>query len=245
MHGKVALVTGGSRGIGRAAAEALARRGAAVVLSYAERADAAAEVVAGIEGGGGWALAVQARMDGDPAPVRALFAAALEAYGRLDALVLNAGVARFGPVATFDEPEVAAMLATNVTSTFFAFQHAAEHLADGGRIVAVSAAMTAVGYPGTMLYAATKGAIEQMALSASKDLGARNITVNVVAPGATETDLYLGLSTEASRGAARARSPMGRLGTPADVGDAIALLCADEARWVSGQVIRVHGAALW
>ena len=244
LAGKVAIVTGGSRGIGRAAAEALGQRGATVVVNYAERADAAAEVVAAIEAAGGRALAVQERLDG-PEPVRRLFEATIEAFGGVDLLVLNAGTARFAPVDTFDEAEVDAMLATNVKATFFAFQEAARHLRDGGRIVAVSAAMTAVGYPNTLLYAGTKGAIEQFALAASKELGGRGITVNVVAPGATETDLYLGLSTEASRKVAADRSPMGRLATPADIGDAIAMLCSDETRWVSGQIIRVNGAALW
>lgn len=244
LTGKVAIVTGASRGIGRAAAEALGRRGASVVVNFAERADAAAEVVDAIEAEGGRALAVQARLDGR-APVERLFAIAIEAFGGVDALVLNAGTARFAPVATFDEAEVDAVLATNVKATFFAFQQAAEHLRPGGRIVAVSAALTAVGYPNTMLYAGTKGAVEQFALAASKELGPKDITVNVVAPGATETDLYLGLSTEASREVAKGRSPMGRLAAPADVGDAIAMLCGNEARWVSGQIVRVNGAALW
>jgi len=244
LSGKVAIVTGASRGIGRAAAVGLGRRGATVVVNYAERADAAAEVVSEIEAAGGQAMPVPARLDG-AAPVEHLFATTVDAYGGVDVLVLNAARARFGAVASFDEDEVAATLATNITATFFAFQQAAAHLRPGGRIVAVSAAMTAVGYPGTLLYAGTKGAIEQFALAAAKELGEREITVNVVAPGATETDMYLGLSTEASREVAKGRSPMGRLATPEDIGDAIVMLCSDEARWVSGQIVRVSGAALW
>lgn len=242
--GKVALITGGSRGIGRAAALALGERGASVVVNYSQRADAAGEVVALIEAAGGRATAVQAKL-GSRESVAGMFEATLDAYGRIDILVLNAGIARFAPVDAFDESEVDEALTTNVKAAFFAFQQAAEHMEAGGRIIAVSASMTSVGYPNTMLYAGTKGAVEQFALAAAKELGSRSISVNVIAPGATETDLYLGLSTEESRDLARRRSPTGRIATPSDIGDAIALLCGHEARWISGQIIRVNGAALW
>ena len=241
---KVAIVTGAGRGIGSAIARALGREGASVVVNYARNHDAARDTVAAIEAMGGRALAVQASLDG-AAPVRALFEQALSAFGRLDILVNNAAVARFGPVATVTEAEVDATIATNVKATFYAFQQAAAHMADGGRIVNISAALTRVGYDNTLLYAGTKGAIEQFGLAASKELGKRGIVVNTIGPGATETELYIGLSTEAGRAAAAQRSPFGRIAKPEDIADVVVFLCGPEARWLSGQIIRVNGAALF
>jgi 3-oxoacyl-[acyl-carrier protein] reductase len=127
---------------------------------------------------------------------------------------------------------------------FFCLQQAAKHMADGGRIVAISAAMTTVGRPNTILYAGAKAALEMFARAAAKELGPRGITVNVVSPGATKTELYLGLSTEASRSEAAKRSPFGRIGQPEDIADVVAFLSSDEARWVSGQTIVANGGAI-
>ena len=241
---KVAIVTGGGRGIGSAIAKALGRQGASVVVNYARNHDTAKATVAAIEAAGGRGLAVQALLDG-AAPVRALFEATLSAFGRLDILVNNAAVARFGPVSTVSEAEVDATIATNMKATFYCFQQAAVHMADGGRIVSISAALTRVGYDNTLLYAGTKGAIEQFGLAASKELGRRGIVVNTVGPGATETELYVGLSTEAGRTAAAQRSPFGRIAKPEDIADVVVFLCGPDARWLSGQIIRVNGAALF
>ena len=244
LAGKVAIVTGGGRGIGAAIAKALGREGASVAVNYARNHDAAKETVAAIEAAGSRALAVQALLDG-AAPVRTLFEKALSAFGRLDILVNNASVARFGPVATVTEAEVDATIATNVKATFYAFQQAAAHMADDGRIVNISAALTRVGYDNTLLYAGTKGAIEQFGLAASKEFGKRGIVVNTIGPGATETELYIGLSTEAGRAAAAQRSPFGRIAKPDDIADVVVFLCGPDARWLSGQIIRVNGAALF
>ena len=241
---KVAIVTGGGRGIGSAIARALGREGASVVVNYARNHETAKDTVAAIEAMGGRAIAVQASLDG-AAPVRALFEQTLSAFGRLDILVNNASVARFGPVTTVTEAEVDATIATNVQATFYAFQQAAAHMADGGRIVNISAALTRVGYDNTLLYAGTKGAIEQFGLAASKELGKRGIVGNTIGPGATETELYIGLSTEAGRAAAAQRSPFGRIARPEDIADVVVFLCGPDARWLSGQIIRVNGAALF
>lgn len=175
----------------------------------------------------------------------ALFDATIAAFGRVDILVNNAGVARFGPIDTVSEAEFDATFAVNVKAAFFAFQQAAARMENGGRIVNISAAMTAVGYDNTVLYAGTKGALEQFGQAAAKELGKRGIVVNNVSPGATETELYFELSTETGREAAAKRSPFGRIAKPEDIADVVALLCAPEAGWLSGQTLRANGAALF
>jgi 3-oxoacyl-[acyl-carrier protein] reductase len=244
LHGKVAVVTGAARGIGRAIAETLARQGASLMVNYASNSRAAAEVVDAIRASGSRAEAVQLRLDGAQS-VGDLFATTLATFGRIDILVLNAASATFGPMTSVTETDFDSMFAVNVKAAFFAFQQAAKHMADGGRIVSISAALTAVGYDNTMMYAGTKGALEQFTLAASKELGKRGIVCNTVSPGATHTDLYHGLAPEAAREAAKQRSPFKRLAEPQDIADVVAFLASDGARWVSGQNIRANGAALW
>ena len=244
LQGKVAIVTGASRGIGRAVAEALGRQGASVMVNYASNKRAADETVAAIQAMGSPAQAFCKKLDG-AAPVRELFAATAAAFGRVDILVINAASASFGPITSVSEEDFDRAFATNVKSAFFAFQEAAKHMADGGRIVSISAALTGVGYDNTAMYAGTKGALEQFTLAASKELGKRGIVCNCVSPGATQTDLYFGLAPEAAREAAKQRSPFKRLAQPGDIADVVAFLCGDGARWVSGQNIRATGAALW
>jgi 3-oxoacyl-[acyl-carrier protein] reductase len=243
LASKAAVVTGGGRGIGRAIAIGLGRRGASVVVNYAGNHAAAAETVAAIEAAGGKARAIQGKLDGE-ASVRALFEAALAAYGRIDILVINAAIARFAPIGTVTEAEFDATVAVNMRAPFFCLKQAAQHMADGGRIVTISAAMTTVGRPNTILYAGTKAALEMFSRSAAKELGPRGIAVNTVLPGATETELYLGLSTEVSRAEAAKRSPFGRIGRPEDIADVVVFLCSPEARWLSGQVIVANGGAI-
>lgn len=214
------------------------------MVSYATNAAAADEVVATIKAAGGRAVTFGARLDG-PTSVRALFAAALAAFGKIHILVNNAAIARFAPIDAVDEAEFDDTVAVNFKAAFFAFQEAARTLQDGGRIISISAAQTRVGYPHACLYAATKGALEQLSFAASRELGKRGILVNVVSPGATNTDLYNSLAPPAAQEIAKSRSPMGRLGEPAEIADVVAFLASDEARWVSGQNICVNGAALW
>ncbi len=244
LSGKVAIVTGAGRGIGSAIAQALGRQGASVIVNYARNHTTAKETAAAIETAGGRALAVPLLLDGE-APVRALFDAAIAAFGRVDILVNNAGIARFAPIGTVTEAEFDKTIAVNVKAAFFAFQQAASRMADGGRIVNISAAMTAVGYENTVLYAGTKGALEQFGKAAAKELGRRGIVVNTVCPGATETELYFGVSTEAGRAAAAQRSPFGRIAKPDDIADVVAFLCGPDARWLSGEMLRANGAALF
>lgn len=244
LHGKVAIVTGAGRGIGRAIAETLGRQGARVIVNYASNQQAATQVVDGICASGGQALAVELRLDGADS-ARALFASAVAAFGRVDILVLNAASATFGPITNVSEAEFDRAFASNVKAPFFALQEAARQMADGGRVVSISAALTGVGYDNTAMYAGTKGALEQFTLAAAKELGKRGITCNCVSPGATDTELYRGLAAEAARETARQRSPFKRLAQPQDIADVVAFLASDGARWVSGQNIRATGAALW
>lgn len=160
---------------------------------------------------GGEADSLQLRLH-DAATAKQLFDAATQRWGRIDILVLNAGVARFGPITGFSEHDFDEMFAANAKAPFFAIQQAATRMSEGGRIIGISASLTGVGYDNTCLYAGTKGALEQFTLAASKELGKRGVTCNCVSPGAVDTDLYRGLSSESSRETARQRSPFKRLG---------------------------------
>lgn len=242
LDGKVAIVTGASRGIGRGIALALARESAAVVVGYARRRDAAEEVVAAIGAAGGRARADRADMSrvGD---VRRLFLHAVDAYGRVDILVNDAGDAVFGPLKDVTEADFDRLFAVNVKGVFFAMQEAARRLEDGGRIINISSGITILGSSGGALYGGTKGAVEQFTQAAAKELAPRGITVNTVSPGMTETDLLMSaVPAEARRDMAKA-VPLGRLGYPDDIADVVAFLASDAGRWVTGQNIRATGGA--
>ena len=187
LDGKVALVTGASRGIGRAIAVRLGRDGAAV--NYSGNQKAARETVAAVEAASGRAVAVQADV-GKVGDIQRLFDAAFEHFGKLDILVNNAGVMFNKPVADVTEEEYDRIFAVNVKGTFFSCQQAAKRMADGGRIINFSSSTTAMMLPTYGTYVATKGAVEQLSHILAKELGSRGITVNVVSPGATDTELF-------------------------------------------------------
>lgn len=240
LDGKVALVTGASRGIGRAMAERLSREGAAVVINYVRNAEAARELVAHIEAGGGRALAVQADVARVPDVVR-LFDEALAHFGRLDILVNNAGILFNKPVSAVTEAEFDHIFAVNVKGTFFACQQAATRLAEGGRIINFSSTTTVMMLPTYGAYVATKGAVEQITRSLARELGPRGITVNVVSPGPTDTELFKAGKTEEQCQRFAQASAFGRLGQPMDIAEVVAFLASDAAQWVTGQNIRVNG----
>ncbi|MEZ5118275.1 MAG: SDR family NAD(P)-dependent oxidoreductase, partial [Candidatus Nanopelagicales bacterium] len=182
LTGKVALVTGAAKGIGRAIARRLARDGAAVVVNYAGSVQQANETVGLIEAGGGTAVAVQADVS-KITDVKRLFETCCEKYGRIDILVNNAGVMFTRPVAEVGEEEFDRLFAVNVKGAFFCCKEAANRMAEGGRIVTLSSSTTALMLPGYAAYVATKGAVEQFSHVLAKELGAKKITVNVVSPG--------------------------------------------------------------
>lgn len=240
LNGKVALVTGASRGIGRAIAERLANLGAAVAVNYANNVAEAQKVVAAIEAAGGRAIAVQADVGRVPEIVR-LFDETLAHFGKLDILVNNAGVMFVKPVTATTEADFDRIFAINVKGTFFACQQAATRLADGGRIINFSSSTTARFMPNYGAYVATKGAVEQLTRAMAKELGPRGITINTVSPGPTETELFLTGKTPDELNFAARQSAFNRLGKPAEIADVVAFLASDAAGWISGQNIRANG----
>ncbi|RWD72765.1 SDR family oxidoreductase [Mesorhizobium sp.] len=236
LQGKTAIVTGSSRGIGRAIAEGLAANGAAVVVNYVGNRNAAGEVVAAITGKGGKALAVQADVS-VPGDVRRLFDEAEAKLGPIDIVVANVGVAVIKPFVEATETDFDFVFGTNARGTFFTMQEAAKRVRDGGRIIAVSTGGTRMFFAHTALYLGSKGAVEQFVRVLSRELGPRNITVNALSPGFTDTDLL----PERDRAVAAGMSPFGLIGAPRDVADVAIFLASYEARWLTGENIQAGG----
>ena len=237
---RVAVVIGGSRGIGRAIVERLTRDGLHVVFSYATNEQAAKEVLEAVRTHDGEARALQAdlaRLD----QVRALFDEAERRYGRLDVCVCNAATGRLVTIADATEEDYDAVMGANAKGTFFAMQEAARRLREGGRIVNLSTLNTVLAAPSNALYQGSKGAIEQFTRVAARELGARGITVNAVAPGATDTDLLRSMNPPESLASIPRLTPLGRLGTPEDIARVVAFLVGPDSGWITGQVIFAGG----
>ncbi|GHF10124.1 SDR family oxidoreductase [Streptomyces griseoluteus] len=248
LTGKTALVTGASRGIGRAIAEKLGYAGALVAVHYATGADAAAEVVESIEKDGGRAFSVKAEL-GVPGDVDVLFEG-LE-YGLkertgatdLDILVNNAGVMAMGAPEEVTPEMFDRMMAVNAKAPFFIVQRALSVMPDGGRIINVSSGLTRVASPDQVTYGMTKGALEQIALHFSRHLGNRRITVNSVAPGSTDNGSALFQIPEV-RETLSQLSTFGEVAEPAAIADVVAFLASEDARWITGAFIDASGGTL-
>ena len=239
LAGKTALVTGSSRGIGRAIAERLAADGAAVVINYTRNEQPAQAVVNSILGRGGKAIAIQANIS-KPAEVRRLFSEAEKAIGRLDIVVANAGVHISKPLIENTEADYDYIFDINTKGVFFTLQEAARRVHDGGRILVVSTGGTKMHFANMSLYLGSKGAIEQFARSLALELGPRNVTVNVLSPGFTDTDML----PEQYREYGASLSPFNRIGTPQEVADVSAFLASDAARWVTGENLQAGGGVV-
>lgn len=243
LKGKVVLVTGASRGIGRSIAERTAKAGASIVVNYAKSTDEAQKLVAEIKAAGGDAIAIQADVARVPEIVR-LFDETINRFGKLDILVNNAGILFNKPVSDTTEADFDRIFAINVKGTFFACQQAATRLTDGGRIINVSSSATGRPLINYGAYGATKGAVEQITRSLSKELGPRGITVNAISPGPIETELFMSGKTKEQVDFFAKQSAFNRLGQSDEVADVVVFLASDAARWISGQNIRINGALI-
>jgi 3-oxoacyl-[acyl-carrier protein] reductase len=241
MGGRVALVTGGSRGIGRAVASALARDGHRVAFCYASDEAAAAETTSAVESQGADAMAVRADVS-DPAAVDAAFTSVEQAWGPVEVLVSNAGINRDGLLMRMTDEQWAAVLRTNLDGAFHAIRRAAPRMvrARWGRIVTVGSVVALTGSPGQANYAAAKAGLVGLTRATARELGGRNVTVNLVAPGPIATAMTDAVGEE-RREQMRSQVPLGRFGTPEEVASVVAFLCSDAAGYVSGAVVPVDG----
>jgi 3-oxoacyl-[acyl-carrier protein] reductase len=238
LTGKVALVTGSSRGIGRSVAQQLASHGASVAVNYVAGKDQAAEVVAAIERTGGKARAFQADM-GRIEDIRRIFQQTIEHYGRLDIVVHSAAIFLPNEILDVSEEEFDRSNALNFKGAFFTLQEAARLVQDQGRIIFISSSSTAMSVPRFSVYGGTKAAGEYFVRSLAKEIGARGITVNTVSAGFTYTDMLP--KDPAWRKFGAELSPFKRIGQPEEVAEVVAFLASDEARWVTGQNFRADG----
>ncbi|MDX3757453.1 SDR family oxidoreductase [Streptomyces sp. AK02-04a] len=237
---RVAVVTGGSRGIGRETAERLAADGYAVVVNYAGNEAEADKTVAAITEAGGEAIAVRADV-ADETEVAALFDATESTYGGVDVVVHAAGAMALAPLVDLDLDALDRMHRTNIRGTFVVDQQAARRLRAGGALINFSSSVIALAIPGYSAYAATKGAVEAMTLIVARELRGRDVTVNAVAPGPTATALFLDGKDEETIARMAAQPPLERLGTPRDIAEVVSFLAGPAGRWVNGQVLRANG----
>lgn len=243
QNGKVAIVTGASRGIGASIAQRLGQDGFTVVVNYSGSAKSAEEVVAKIEAAGGHAITAQADVS-DAATVARMFESAEAAFGGVDVLVNNAGIMKLATIAESDDALFDSQIAINLKGTFNTLREAGKRLRDGGRIVNFSTAVVGLRLETYGVYVATKAAVEAMTAVMSKELRGRSITVNAVAPGPTATALFLdGKSSELIEHMSK-MNPLERLGTPDDIASVVAFLTGPDGGWINGQVLRANGGMI-
>ena len=242
LAGKVAVVTGASKGIGAAIAKGLAREGAAVVVNYASSKAGADAVVSAITAAGGKAVAVQGDVS-KAEEAQGLVEAAVTQFGRLDVLVNNSGLYEFAAIGEITEAHYHKLFDVNVLGVLLASQAAAKHLGEGGSIVNISSAITHVNTPTAAVYAGTKGAVNAISGVLANELAPRRIRVNVVSPGyvVTEGTHTAGIAGSEMEAGFVAQTPLGRAGRPDDIADVVTFLASDEARWLTGEVITASG----
>ena len=239
-NGKVALVTGSSRGIGAATARRLARDGFAVTVNCEKSRDLAAAVVEEIDAAGGRATWVQADVS-DAGAVRRLFDETERAFGGVDVVISNAGIMRLAPFDAMSDADFARMVDVNQKGSFLVLREAARRVRDGGSIIALSSSITQLRTATYGAYAATKSAQEIFVSALAKELEGRRISVNAIAPGVVNTSLFTGGKTAEQIAGFVQRTPHKRLGEPADVANVISALCSADGHWVNGQTVLANG----
>lgn len=243
LEGKVAIVTGASKGIGAAIAKSLAAEGAAVVVNYSASQEGADRVVAEITRQGGKAIAVQADLSKEP-EIRRLFAETKKAFGRLDVLVNNAGIYEFLPVEAVTEGHFHKHFDLNVLGLLLASREAAKLFGpEGGSIINISSIASTITAPNSSVYSATKAAVDAVTKSLAKELGPRHIRVNAINPGMVETEGYraAGMPESEFRSQLLARTPLGRVGRPEDIAPVAVFFASPDAAWITGETLAVGG----
>src|SRR3989442_11147383 len=243
LTGKVAIVTGASKGIGAAIAKGLGAVGASVVVNYASSREGADRVVAEIASKGGKAIAVEADVS-KAADVQRLFDETTKAFGSLDVLVNNAGVYRFAPLEEVTEDEFHREFNTNVLGIILATREAVKYFGnDGGSVVNIGSTVTSLAPPTSVVYAATKGAVSTITRVLAKELGPKKIRVNSINPGGVETEGFhtLGFAGSDFEKQMIAQTPLGRLGQPQDIAPVAAFLASSDGGWITGEILQVAG----
>lgn len=236
----VAIVTGSSRGIGRAVAERLAKDGFAVVINYSGNEAAAMDVVAAISAAGGVARGIKADI-ADPVAVAAMFDATEQLFGGIDVVVNNAGIMKLAPVVDCTDEIFDQTIAINLKGSFNVAREAGRRLRRGGRIINLSTSAIGLRLPSYGVYIATKAAVEALTQVLAQEMRGRNITVNAVAPGPTATDLFLNGKSQELIDRMAKMNPLERLGKPEDIANVIAFLSSPDGAWVNGQILRANG----
>ncbi len=237
---KTAIVTGASRGIGRSIAKRLASDKFTVVVNYAGKAEEAQKVVDEIRAADGEAVAIQADV-GNPEDVKRLFEKTIETFGGVNVVVNNAGIMSLSLIAKGDVETFDKVIATNLRGTFLVFAQAAQHLTEGGRIIAFSSSVLAKSFPTYGPYIASKAGVEGLVPVLANELRGRGITVNAVAPGPTGTELFLSGKSEEQIAQLGKLAPLERLGSPEDIANVVSFLAGPDGGWINGQVLRANG----
>lgn len=243
LHDKVALVTGGSRGIGAEIALCLAQNGAKVVVNYSQNQSAADQVCEKIRQHRGQCLAVQADVS-NSIEVAELFSKTSSHFGSIDLLINNAGILLFKELADITDTEFDRIVDINFKSVFYTLREAATKLSDQGRVVTISSTVTNLMLPKYGAYAATKAAVEQLTRIFAKEMGGRGITANIVSPGPVDTELFRSGKTPEDIERMQTMAALNRLGEVDDIAQVVLFLVTDAARWVNGQNIRVNGGII-
>jgi 3-oxoacyl-[acyl-carrier protein] reductase len=241
---KSAIVTGASGGIGSAITKRLAKDGFSVVVNYAGKPAPAQAVIAEIKAAGGQGIAVQANVE-NAEDVQRLFKESMDAFGRPDVVVHCAGIMPLFPIASGDVAAFDKVVATNLRGTFLVFAEAAQHVADGGRIIAFSSSVLAKSFPTYGAYIASKAGVEGLVHVLANELRGRNITVNAVAPGQVQTDLFLKGKSDARIDELKKMNPLERLGMPEDMANVVSFLAGPEGGWINSQVVRPNGGFVY